>query len=411
MEGLRCWNCRSVQPPVSGPYRTGHCVFCGAGLGPAPVSGPVRWVAARPPGAPAAPRRTVPPPYLGPPRYRERPRWGFVPSIWMTRTGTPTPDHPAPVRQLRSVALLGRATAVICLLAAGFEGWRYVLLVRGRTEVLSAIEVQLSDALVTATGWAALMMALVTAATLIITSLRLERHGQARAGVGPARPGWQRLLMLVVPGWNLYGAGAVLAEIDALLALDPSAAPPTPPNDRLRWRTRELPTVTIPTTAPGALLTTAPGAAPGAAPGGGAPAVGPEPQHRSPGRLVTWWWVVWVVNGGVTLWAAVGGLLGGDLQSRANLVAVHVLLSVLAAAVALLTVAVMDRWTQLLVPAPVQWPAGWILQPGGQPDAQPDGRPVTDPGGRPDDQPGDERGLQPVGSGPEPRSATEASNG
>jgi len=109
----------------------------------------------------------------------------------------------------------------MCLLAAGLEGWRYVLLIRGRTEVLPAGQVRLDDALVTGVGWAALLLAVAAALTLVPGLGRTADFAAARVDRQPSRTPGRRLGWLLIPGWNLYGAGVVLAEVDASLRLTP----------------------------------------------------------------------------------------------------------------------------------------------------------------------------------------------
>ena len=347
MDTPRCWRCGSSQPYSAAPYpgSTG-CVYCGAQLTPPPPPPPigrVRWTAHPPPGAPSRSRTPGRAPYQGPPRYWERPRWGFAPSVWIPSSqpvDRALPDPP--LRDLGAVAAFARATAVFGFLAAGFESWRYVLLVRGRTQVLSANEVRANDALVTASGWATLLMGVVTAISFLPALARATDFAARRAHVQPSRQPRQRLLRLLVPGWNLYGAGVVVAEVDAALRLD----------------ARSDQVIRV---------------------GGEGSADQPELQavHRRPARLVTCWWAAWVLNGLIAAAVVVRDLVPGTLQSRADLVELHVVLDLTGAVVALLTAAVVSSWIRLLRPSAATFPAGWIIQPQRESRDQPSGSGAT----------------------------------
>ena len=128
------------------------------------------------------------------------------------------PAEPAaaalPVRSLTWVAMLCLATAVTALVAAGAELWRYLLLLQGRTDVLSGFLVRTSDRLVGTAAWAATALAVFTAAFLAPLLVRLHGAAAQRAGLTPSRVPAAVLARLVVPGWNLYGLGVVAGEID-----------------------------------------------------------------------------------------------------------------------------------------------------------------------------------------------------
>jgi hypothetical protein len=354
MDRPRCRTCGSPLGPPS--LSSGRCEYCGAVLGPPPATR-WRWFAHRPSGV-AGPRPPVRrAPYAGPPRYRFLPRWGFPPSVWIPEHHPPAAAEPAsPVRELRSVVLLARATGVVALLAAAAEAFRFVLLVRGRTQVLPAGQVRWSDALVVAAGWGALLLGLATAVALVPALARTAAWAAYRAGVRPPRTTAQRLVALLVPGWNLYGAGAVVSEIDAMLRMPPPASPEPARPDRLRWLSAHLPDVPP-------LDTTSRAAPPEAASDVGAGTAPPTPLHRSPHRLVSWWWALWALGGVLALAVVVWTLRADSLQARANLVQLHVVVDLLAAACAFLTAAVARSWARLVQPAEQTWPAGWILSP------------------------------------------------
>src|SRR6478609_874726 len=114
-----------------------------------------RWVAHPPPGGP--PPKVAPPPeppYTGPPSYRGRPpRWAFPPVVWEegpAGADERPPTDPSP--WLRIAAVLAAVTAVLALLAAAAETWRFALLLEGRTKVLSGVTVWSSDVFVAAAG-------------------------------------------------------------------------------------------------------------------------------------------------------------------------------------------------------------------------------------------------------------------
>ncbi|WP_157970771.1 DUF4328 domain-containing protein [Nakamurella deserti] len=281
------------------------------------------------------------------------PRWGFTPSVWIPDGTATTPTPPAPGRELRSVVLLARATAVMCVIAAAAETFRYVLLVRGRTEVLPVDLVRWSDALVVAAGWAAPLLGLATAVAFVPASGRAAAWAAHRARVRPTRSATRRLLWLLLPGWNLYGAGVVVAEVDAVLRTAPPPAPEPVRPDRMRWRSAQLPTVDLPQ----------PAVTPQGAAAPVTPAQPPRPVHRSPSRLVSWWWAAWVLGGLLALATVIRALDPGSLQARANLVELHVVVDLVAAVTAGLTAAVAASWARLVDPVRVHYPTGWILPP------------------------------------------------
>ena len=284
---LTCPRCGRRSAPDSGPF----CPHCGRYLAP------LRWVAetpssATPPPLPRPRRR-----YVGAPRYPFLPRWGFAPGPW--RTADPAPPAADAVRATRTslgtlVPLLW-ATAVVALVAAGAEVWRYLLLLASRSDALSAGVVAASDALVAAAGWVAPISAALAGLVLVQWTVRATQAAADRAGVRPARsPRWLALGWLV-PGLNLSMPGSALAEIEHA-ALDR-----------------------------------------------------PAEQRPRPTRLLLGWWALWVA--GLVLAAIVlAWSLRTGVQARADGVVLHAVLDVLAAVTAGVTAVLVTRLTRLLSP-------------------------------------------------------------
>jgi hypothetical protein len=273
------------------------CSNCGRYL---QVPGPgaaLRWVAEPPPAA------TLPPPpprfrprYAGPPRYRGVPRWGFRPGPWV---GPGEPPTPGPLDAARGVAgsavPLLWATAVVALVAAGAEAWRYHLLLASREGALSAREVAASDALVLAAGTVAPLLGLLAGGLFVTWTVRASAAAADRAGLRSSRSPREIVLGWLVPGVNLVVPGAVLAEIEHA-ALDRPAS-----------------------------------------------------RRPRPSRAVTAWWVLWassvVLAGIVLLWS-----LRAGVQALADGVVLHAVLDLAAAATAGWSAVLVTRLTRLLGP-------------------------------------------------------------
>jgi hypothetical protein len=259
-----------------------------------------RWVATPPPGAVryAQPRRLR---YLGPPSYASPPRWGFPPLAWRWPTSVPGTPTRSPVNIDRVRVTGGYAStlllvlAAITLFASGAEIWRYVLLVRSKTGALPRTTVSTSDALVVAGAVFALTVS-IFAALLTLWWLSLARRMAAElAGHEPARPDWQVLVGVLIPGVNLVLPGSVLAELEHAVARRPLE------------------------------------------------------QRPRPSRLVLSWWLTWVLSG--LLCAATLLLrLRADVQAQANGVLWTAATYVVATAVAILTARVIRRMSVLLAP-------------------------------------------------------------
>jgi hypothetical protein len=303
--GVRCTRCARTQPPL--PRGVYTCVYCGAPLALR------RWVAHPPPGV--GPRRRIRllrRPYAGPPSYGgAHPAWGFPPVIWRsaTVTGEESDARSAPrVRGLRTVAALALLTGVACVAAAAAEGWRFALLLQGRTLVLDGHQVRASDVLVVAAGIAALVLGALTALLALRPLIALHRAAAQRAGLEPSRTPAGLLARLVVPGWNLYGAGQVLAEIASLLR-----------------RT-----------------------------GGG--------RRRSTRVTVPLWWLAWVANGLLVL-ATLILAFGRSEQLMADTVELHIAVDLAGSVVAGLFAAVLLSFERAWSGRGSHRYAGWAVRP------------------------------------------------
>ena len=316
---VRCGRCNVLQPPSAGGYR--RCVACGTPL--------QRWVAHPPAGARTSTVTRSPPgerPYFGPPAYRGgHPRWSFGPMVWHelppTDAGEP---HDDPTNALRWTGWLCVVTAVAALVAAGAETWRFVLMMQGRTLVLSASVVGASDVIVAISSVMVAAVALVTAAVAVPALVRTHAAAARRVGRAPARRPRDIVLRLVVPGWNVYGAGQIVTEIDRTL-------------DHQRVLSRQA----------GLLDESAP------------PVTGPAAARAS--LLTVLWWLSWIISAGLII-AAIARGLGGSLQAIADTVELHIAVDLLAVVVAGLGAAVVFRFARLLTDRPGEY-EHWVVQP------------------------------------------------
>jgi hypothetical protein len=272
-----------------------------------------RWIAHPPPGA--GPRRRVTllrRPYTGPPGYGgSHPTWGFPPVIWRSATvpGQESQTGTTPrVRGLRMVAAAAALTGLACLVAAAAEGWRFALLLRGRTWVLDGRAVRASDVLVVTAGSVALVLGVLTALLALRPLTTLHRAAARRAGLEPSRTAAALLARLVVPGWNLYGAGQVLTEIARLLR-----------------RTD-----------------------------GG--------RRRSTRITVPLWWLAWVANGLLVL-ATLIMAFGRSEQLMADTVEMHIAVDLVGALVAGLFAAVLVSFERAWSGRGSHRYAGWAVRP------------------------------------------------
>lgn len=372
----------------------GRCRRCGTFLPPAPADGrgpdaPARvgcprcglrpdghrWVA-HPPGAPAVPGQTGPPteplpripagPAVVVPRPVPRapaghPRWGLPTVAWPASGGGPGPRPAANPRPLLGGAAgLLFLVAALALFSAGAETWRFLLLLRGRTAVLPAGQVGASDMLVAVTGLVTPAGTVAALAVCVPALLRTVQWAARRAGVRPPRTTAAVLLRLLVPGWNVYGAGQVVLETHALLLAPPATPDPVDPLDRS------------------------------------------ERVGRRDRRLLLLWWSAWVVNIGLVV-AAIARGRGGSLQAIADTVELHIAVDLAAAVTALLGALVLLRWRRLANVAPTV-SSRWVVQPppptrGGPAGPRPPHRPA---GPLPRDRVPSPGGPGPAGS-PMPR--------
>ncbi|CRK60810.1 PROBABLE CONSERVED TRANSMEMBRANE PROTEIN [Alloactinosynnema sp. L-07] len=267
---------------------------------PPPRPVPMDWVATPPPGppAPASPRRFGP--YTGPPSYRSTPRWGFPALAWRWPTAVPTNERTASVTQrlrergkLAIGALVGVAT--FSVLTAVAEIWRYTLLVKARTSALPRGTVALSDSLVITGAVVSIAFGVAAVAALLWWLVPARRAAQDGAGYASARPMWQVLVGVVVPGLNLVVPGAVVAELE-------HAAMRKPGDER-----------------------------------------------PSPSGLVRWWWIA-LAAGGVMFAVSVLWRLRDSVQAKADGVLLSAATDLVAAVVAVLTLLVVLRISALLAP-------------------------------------------------------------
>ncbi|PKW13570.1 DUF4328 domain-containing protein [Saccharopolyspora spinosa] len=184
-----------------------------------PGPGPrVQWVAT-PPGGP---RRIRPPRrprrYTGPPAYPAVPRWGFPLLAWRWPLALPLRPHADPM--VRSESAAGTAvvalwiTTAIAALATFAEGWRYVLLLISRGQALPRTALAISDALVGTAGVVLWVLGVLSGVLVVLWGLRARAAAAERIGVQNARPDWQVVVGVLVPGLNLTVPGSALAELE-----------------------------------------------------------------------------------------------------------------------------------------------------------------------------------------------------
>jgi DMSO/TMAO reductase YedYZ molybdopterin-dependent catalytic subunit len=181
-------------------------------------------------------------------------------------------------------------------------------LLQGRTLVLDGHQVRASDVLVVAAGIAALVLGALTALLALRPLIALHRAAAQRAGLEPSRTAAGLLARLVVPGWNLYGAGQVLTEIARLLR-----------------RTD-----------------------------GG--------RRRSTRITVPLWWLAWVANGLLVL-ATLIMAFGRSEQLMADTVEMHIAVDLVGALVAGLFAAVLVSFERAWSGRGSHRYAGWAVRP------------------------------------------------
>jgi hypothetical protein len=239
-------------------------------------------------------------PYSGPPAYPAPPRWGFPQLTWRWPTSVPGTGHggegsaeqlAANARSAASVLLLA---AIATLLAAFGEFWRYVLLVRSRTEQLTAGTLITSDVWVNTAAVLGIIVSITGAVLVLVWLYRARQVAAEVSGLDPARPDWQVLLGLL-PGINLFVPFSVLAELEHAALRRPAQARP------------------------------------------------------KPSRLLLYWWAAW--TGGAVLFvvALLWPLRGTSMQALADGVVLHAVLDLVGVATAVLTALMVRRISALLV--------------------------------------------------------------
>ncbi|WKY52690.1 DUF4328 domain-containing protein [Nocardia seriolae] len=191
------------------------CPRChGVLLSPAPVDAPAerrnyRWVA-RPPGRKAAAAQPVRRPAAAEtPRYHQIPQWGLH--------DRPAPEAaavaPHPLADLSDrVTVLLPVTAGVFVLAALAELGRYGILLHSRTRLIQSWLLWVSDAAVTVSAFAALVLALVSTVGLVGWLAETRRAAYAQAGQTDPRSLRALVLGCVVPVVNLVWPAVFLAE-------------------------------------------------------------------------------------------------------------------------------------------------------------------------------------------------------
>lgn len=208
------------------------CPRCGGVLSAPVATTPwtTRWVAHPPPGTRAP--RPVPQADPGPtPRYHGVPRWGLGARAWEHPVAA-AERHPTAAAAPRAAALattvrpLLVGTAVAEVASAAAQGWRYGLLLRGRTELLPARTAALSDTAVVTLGVLAPVLAVVSAVVGTLWLLRARAAAAERAGLAEARSGRAIVAGVWLPLVNLGQAGVLVTELAHLLhARTPAPVP------------------------------------------------------------------------------------------------------------------------------------------------------------------------------------------
>jgi hypothetical protein len=240
--------------------------------------------------------------YLGPPSYPVPPRWGFPNLVWRRSTSVPGTASDS-IRPIDRVPVLSRsligvlfAFALLAVVAAGAEVWRYVLLVQGRDSALTRSVVAFSDGFVLTAGLLASILALLPAGLSVWWLLVARQAAADASGDDPPRPVWQVLVGILVPLANLPLALSVVGELEHAVLRRPRDARP------------------------------------------------------KPSRQVWVWWGAWLLNW-VLLAATIIWRFRGDVQSMADSVVLVALTDLSAAALAVVTALVVRRFAALLSPS------------------------------------------------------------
>ncbi len=219
-----CLRCAAAHPVLGRPMQ--WCPRCGGVLSAPTTQRPVtlRWVAKPPPreSAPPLAKRE-----LGPtPRYSSLPRWGLPRGPWAPTT-VPTP--PTAAERMKAHAhsarpLLLAATTVLGL-AALAELWRYLVLLRSRTELLPARTVAISDSMVLAAGVLAPVVVVIAVIICTLWLIRARAAAATRLERRDPRSPRSVVVAVVVPVWNLVMPGVLLTELER--AISATASPPS----------------------------------------------------------------------------------------------------------------------------------------------------------------------------------------
>ncbi|MEV0356051.1 DUF4328 domain-containing protein [Nocardia sp. NPDC050697] len=260
------------------------CPRCrGVLLSPGPVDAPperrnYRWVARKPEHRGA---RAAPRPHPGP--AAGTPRYTEIPRWGLL--DTPAEPGAAPASRLDRAAAAARKlllwTALTFALAALAELGRYGILLYNRTRLVDPLLLRISDAAVLTFAVLAAVLALLAAVAAVARLIQLRRAAYARIGGRDPRSPRALLLGTLIPVLNLVWPGVFLTE--ALAGRD-------------------------------------------------------DPRAL---RVIRVWWLVWVLGGLVAV-AALCWRSADSLQAKADGVLVTALTDLLAAAVALLTVGVLN---------------------------------------------------------------------
>lgn len=247
----------------------------------------------------------------------------------LERATEEAPDAAARARSLAASArplLLG--TALAFGLAAAAEAWRYGLVLRGRTELLGAATVALSDSVVVTAGVLAPVLALLSGVVVVLWLVRTRLAVAELNGVTETRSVRGVVLGAVLPVVNLGQAGVLLTELEHMIA-------------------RSGP--------------------------GGEPSHTGEPTHTgeprrdagyrrkvppSPSPLVRAWWTAWVMSAGLSVLTWVWRWQG-TVQAQADAIVLAGLSDLAAGVSVALTFTVVRRCTAVLV-AGRSTPRRWV---------------------------------------------------
>lgn len=209
-----CARCGSRWPVAGGPAQ--WCPRCqGVLLSPfdtarpaAPAGRNFRWVARSP--QPLAARRRAAARPLGPtPRYTEIPRWGLLdpppPAAEDRLTRTETAADLAPT--------LLACAALVFVLAAVSEAFRYGLLLFNRVRLVDPLVLAVSDSMVWATQLSAPLVGFAAAVTSLCRLIVLRRDVLAARGLADPRSPRSLAVGTLVPVVNLVMPGVYLTEI------------------------------------------------------------------------------------------------------------------------------------------------------------------------------------------------------